>query len=234
MEINLYYSLYNEKHPERKQELEKCLDLNMQAGFDKIFLFGEKNDMEYLNILTEKYLAHGDNRMHLVQIPMRAEFQHFFKKGDEYPNAINVCCNADIFFLPETVEQLKSLPWNDKLAVCLSRWDVASFNDDGSVKVANHLNRQDSQDCYVHYGKCRARGFFNIGFPGCDGRMCFEYKNSKYTVFNPSRDIKIYHLHLSKVINYREGGNPNGPVHGSQIVPPPYHFVNSCGINEII
>lgn len=231
--MNLHYSLYNEKHPERKQELEKCFELNIRAGFDRVFLFGEKNDMEYLNGLIEKHASSTDTKIHVVQIPMRAEFQHFFKKGDEYPDSINVCCNADIFFLPETVNQLKGITWTDKLAVCLSRWDVASFNPDGSIKVAHHLNRHDSQDVYAWFGKCTARGFFNIGYAGCDNRCCFEFKNAKYRVVNPSVDVKIYHLHLVKVINYREGGNPDGPVKGEQIVPPPYHFVQPCRLIDV-
>lgn len=229
MKINLYYSLYYETNPERRKELEKCFEMNLRAGFDNITLLYEDRDKEYLHTLCQ---AHEGYRcgIYLQSIPNRASFQDFFKYGFE-ENAINACCNADIFFTSEELDKIKTLPWNPKIVLCLSRWDVATLTPQGNVDVSHHLSRNDSADSWFWLGECRVKdGDLKIGYCGSDNGIAFRFQEAGYRTFNCSNDLKTYHYHLCKINNYRTA---DGEVKAEQTYPPPYAFHEPCNLSNV-
>lgn len=142
---------------------------------------------------------------------------------------VHIVCNADImasdswlsapsffarfFFVREG--------HNFKICYALSRWDYVDQN------TATHFNRPDSQDAWVFFGapKHFVGADFRFGIPGCDNKIAYLLKENGYDVWNPSLDMKAIHLHQVQSRTYIEQKIP--------AVPPPYHLVVPCTIQDV-
>lgn len=231
MNIYLYISAYNEQNLARRKELIECFSRNTEAGFKIIHVLSEGHDC--LLDHARKFGACNPIQT-LFRYPVigRPTVQQYIDMANlieaDDPDSLHIIANSDIFFIPETLEQLRSLPWDQKLFVALSRYDVTS----GGAHVL--LDRWDSQDTFVWRGECNVRDAdCPLGFAGSDNSLCWKFKAAGYKVVNPSRDIKTMHLHLVQVNNYREGGNNRNAVKADHICPEPYHLVTPCKISEI-
>ncbi|HEY5267662.1 MAG TPA: class I SAM-dependent methyltransferase [Candidatus Saccharimonadales bacterium] len=125
-------------------------------------------------------------------------FNFMFEKINRLagPNDISIICNSDIFFDQTIVLAAKI---NDKEVYALSRWNW--INPTTSKLFDNNCN----QDAWIVKGKIEnVNGGFQMGKPKCDGRIAFELQAAGYKVSNPSRSIKAFHIHNSKVRNYTE------------------------------
>lgn len=152
----------------------------------------------------------------------RPTFNELFQLCE--PDAINVIANSDIYFLNHEVDLIRyafTRPGcgpeeRPHLCLALSRWDVMP---DGSVV---HHDHRDSQDLWIFYGKPQGiDASFTMGNPGCDNALAWLIKQAGYTVLNPSKTIRTYHLHNVPWRSYGEGrGMPK--MHRIQ---PPYEMV---------
>jgi hypothetical protein len=136
----------------------------------------------------------------------KPKYDLFFQKINEItgPEDINIICNSDIYF-DNTIELANKI--QHKQVYALSRWDVIH-----PWKIV-HFDRQDSQDTWVVRGRVDGVfGDFTLGIRGCDNRIAYEFNKAGYTVSNPSKSIKSYHLHKSNIRNYIM----------SDVVPQPY------------
>ena len=131
------------------------------------------------------------------------------------PRMLNVITNADIYF-----EELPIHPFSPSEVFALSRWDV---RPDGQAYLWDH---GDSQDTYVIYGGPHyIRADFPQGVAGCDNRLLHVLRTAGYTVTNPSKTIKTYHLHNVAWRSYLV--DPNGKARGQdkiERIPGPYAF----------
>lgn len=139
------------------------------------------------------------------------------------PGYVNVICNSDIFIPEETCALLESMEFDPRQMKCfaLSRWDVLP---NGDAKLWDH---RDSQDVWIiSGGPWLVDAPYPMGVAGCDNALVHALQLAGFTVTNPSKTIKTYHLHN---VNYRSylvdhSGIARG---GDKIerVPPPYAFV---------
>lgn len=101
---------------------------------------------------------------------------------------INSDCHID-----DTIIHLTDLQADE--AYALSRWDI---QDKGAPVL---FDREDSQDAWAvkvpiaNIEDCD----FTLGTPGVDNAFAERLQRAGYKVTNPSKTIKVYHLHLSGV-----------------------------------
>lgn len=137
---------------------------------------------------------------------------------------INIIANSDIYTSSHAVSAITGFysdPANAKVCMALSRWDVGP---DG-VTAIHHAHR-DSQDAWVYLGKppnalIEVALHVPMGIPGCDNRLCRLFADHGYTVINPSRTVRTFHLHNS---GYRTYGTGRGGAKAER-VPPPYLLI---------
>lgn len=141
--------------------------------------------------------------------PDERNFEKLFDLAQQ--DKINIIANGDIFF-DDRSQLSKLLDIPSGVCYALSRWDTKGGGD--------LFDRSDGQDVWIFRGRMNLlQGFANysMGIPGCDNRLGWELEHSGYTVKNPSKTIKAWHLHDSEYRTYS----------GLPAVPPPYAHVSS-------
>lgn len=220
MKTYLFTTYHEDKVAARNEELLKCLEINLKK-FDHVYLFGE-----------QPFKAIGWNNAEWIAKEGRPTFTDFFEciKTINDPNGLFIMANADIFFTQLFLHQLKDIyKKSDDFFCSLSRWDIFKFEDEHRFEAIPFL-RNDSSDCWTIKGMPRiTKADYKIGIPGVDNKIPLEANNAGYRVVNPSRDMKIYHLHTSQVRNY---ALPNGEVTERYL--PPYMRVEPCYLNDIL
>ena len=150
----------------------------------------------------------------------RPTFSELFAACD--PEGVNVIANSDIYFSTESLERIVGFyrdPANHRTCMALSRWEVQDHAQRESATLWDH---RDSQDVWIFRGKPDVPGAdFTLGIPGCDNRIAKVILDAGYTVINPSRTIKSYHLHTS---GYRTYGTGRGGTK-RDVIPGPYHRI---------
>ena len=171
----------------------------------KLFFFSET-----------KNVKHIDKKIEYVIKNTRPTYRDFFEYFNlNYPNEIVLLSNLDIFF-DETISEVKNINL-DSNVLALTRYD---FKNNQWVLFNENNVAQASQDTWVFKTPLRLESLdcnFNLGVPGCDNRIAYEFYKSGYNVINNSLKIKTYHKHDS---NYRIW-----EVKKISPVPPPYLYV---------
>jgi hypothetical protein len=146
----------------------------------------------------------------------RPTFQYLFDLCD--PDCVNIIANSDIYFAKPDLLSIATYYHDESThgtCMALSRWDIT----DRGPELWDH---KDSQDVWVFYGRPVILGAdFNLGIPGCDNRIAKVIEEAGYTVINPSKTIRSYHLHAS---GFRTYGTGRGGAKMERI-PGPYKFI---------
>ena len=141
---------------------------------------------------------------------------------------LNIIANSDIYLTTHTlaiIEAWYAKGGRDRYCMALSRWDVL-----GEGELRHHAHR-DSQDTWIILGKpskalIHAASAIPMGVPGSDNRLCAIFVEQGYTLINPSKTVRTYHVHTS---GYRTYGTGRGGTK-RDTVPGPYHFVNPTAL----
>jgi hypothetical protein len=206
MRVYLYTNWYKAKAVERNTENETCLRINLENPIiDKIYLLCD-DDKDFP--VHKKIIGIRGSR---------ATYNSFFKVMNESKPDISIMANSDIYF-DKTLDYLKFLKEADCYA--LTRWDVVDGN-------SIFFNRQDSQDVWIFKGVVKVNAPFESGRLGCDNRIAYELKQTGYMVTNPSKTIKVYHLHS-------EARAENENHDKSKTIPPPYEYVLPAELRPFI
>lgn len=132
------------------------------------------------------------------------------------PDALNIIANSDVYFHEPIIHHPK-----EGHVWALSRWDV---DTEGRAKLWDH---RDSQDAWIIYGEAKPiEADFPMGVAGCDNRLARVLQDAGYTVTNPSKTIRAYHLHNVAYRSYLV--DPSGRARGGdkiERVPGPYAFI---------
>lgn len=162
---------------DRQHEIDLCLEKNREV-FDRVIL-----------------------------VPGRPTIGDLFAHSQEYPNDINCFCNSDIYFTPESIQQIQRIAGNECYA--LTRWDI-----EGSK--FKFFNRVDSQDAWIFRGPIKklVKQDFPLGFWGTDNRLAYELQKVGYRISNPSLSIVTVHVHENEERNHTRTEK--------NTVPPPY------------
>lgn len=133
----------------------------------------------------------------LLVTPGKPHYSDFFKKINELsgPDDVNIFSNSDIF-LDESIALVEQ-HIKHKQFFALSRYDWIS------PTRSVFFDRPDSQDTWIVRGKIEnVWGDFPLGIRGSDNRLTHEFAKAGYTVTNPSKSLKSYHVHNSQVRTY--------------------------------
>lgn len=202
MRVCLFTNWYKAKDVERNTENETCLRINLENS-----------------IIHKVYLLCEDGRDFPVHEKIigirgsRATYNSFFKAMNESNPDVSIIANSDIYF-DETLGYLNFFKKGNCYA--LTRWDVVDGN-------SAFFDRQDSQDVWIFKGTVEVNAPFESGRLGCDNRIAYELKQAGYVVTNPSRTIKVHHLH-SEVRTENENHDKR------ETIPPPYEYVTPTEI----
>lgn len=131
-----------------------------------------------------------------IRHPNERNFRKLFDLAQE--DKINIIANGDIFFDDRSqLQQVLEIPCG--VCYALSRWEL---DGDGEL-----FDRADSQDVWIFRGKINLlSGFanFSMGTACCDNRLAWELEQSGYSVLNPSKTIKTWHLHQTAHRTYSD------------------------------
>jgi len=215
--INVFYNYYDVKNKDRKKELKYCLDmlLSNKKISNLYILCSNKLDIEQNNVTKIDFNFE------------QPSFKDYFNIINFYSSdeSINILLNSDCFVDEKNIDLIsKNIKENE--VYCLSRWDIVSNKDFKST----HYDIECSQDAWIKIGKFsnRIEGNYKMGVPGCDNAIAYEFQKIGYKISNPSKDIKIYHYHLSDVRTYGVSHDDKE----SHRIRRPYVFVQSSKLDE--
>lgn len=225
-QIYLITNFYVDSNAERQSELEYCVERNADA-FDKIILLVEDEQKKYAADFVQK--INYRKNIHIRVQHGRPTFNDYFRVADEYSGQINCIANTDIFYYREDIDKLKALDWENKLALCLSRWEINSI--EGGALHVTQLVREDTSDSWIYTGKKPfEEANIQMGVAGVDNLIATRFNQKGYRVFNPSNEIKSYHYHLTNIRHYTDR---LGNVEKRYEVSADYKRTPPCNISEI-
>lgn len=184
IKIHIILSLYNINNNKRRSEIKKCFkSILNNKNFTSITVINQKSNIN-IPIL---------NTINCINTTSRPLFSDLFDyTRDGY---INVITNSDILF-DNTIDKIRHI--NDKTIFSLTRREI-----DGKLYRQNIGNSQDVwvvKNSVPNYIIDQLK--FPIGIPGCDSKINWIFQSNGYYVANPSKSIRLYHLHSSEVRSY--------------------------------
>lgn len=203
MPINLYYSYYKSKFPERHAEIDFCFEAcKNDPNITKMYVFDETGAVT----LTDKIIP--------IEVHKRLTYRNYFDfiNAKTGPDDVNIIMNTDCCFDQSTSHLLNRILPEE--AWCLSRWDVKSL--DPFVSIPFDWN-PFSQDAWVFRGKVRdiPNSNWTLGVQGCDSRISHEISCAGYITRNPMKSVKLHHVHMSEKRSYNILDNGDGRLHGA-------------------
>ncbi len=227
--INLFVNLYIDKNTDRQSELCFVLKTNVENIFiKKVYAIVSDSDVASFYSTYLKQVGAECDKLVFIELANRPTFNDYFALTDDKTvegydkNSISIIANGDIYF-DETLNWLPDVDWSEKKCFALTRWDILP---DGGSKF---LNLIDSQDAWIFQGPiAQMEGAdFSLGTAGCDNSIAYRIRKSGYNLYNPSHDIKSYHLHNVPVLNYTDAnGQPK------QTVSSPYILLRPCTLHQ--
>jgi hypothetical protein len=208
--VNLFTSYFKSDNENRQDELDFCLNKNIENEFiDKIYLLSETEDVEFNNSKVE-VIPHN-----------RPSFKDFFEIINQKTSTtdINILSNSDIFFDNSLKFTEKILKTNVLLS--LLRWEFG-------VVPKIEIMRSDCQDTWIWIGKMKELNYsdFYLGKLGCDNRIAWEFQNVGYHLLNPCTIIKTYHYHTSNIRTYEQTiVGQQSHDKNKDVIKPPYQYV---------
>lgn len=201
MNANLYINYYVDERPERQHELDACLIANLENhDLDRVTIVLQAQHQEHLAKTLENSKAHVSKKVFLNLNEERPTYNYYFNLTAQYPEDINVIANTDIVIGVNALARLKRWNWRN-YCLALTRWDYLdnTMNEHNS----RFYGKPDSQDIWMVKGgfKDIPEANFRLGVMGCDNKIAYllsEY----YNVINPSKNIRIFHFHLTGKRNY--------------------------------
>ena len=211
--IHLYTTYYHENNQDRKNELEYCIEENLNnESIDSITILNQDGDLSKFK----------SNKLVVLDVESRPTFKNFIdciNKKYKNENEINIIANTDIFF----DINLRVITYIDLTNKCfaLSRWEKVEYG----YKL---YNRKDSQDVWIFKGKIPSslNCDYPVGVARCDNRFLYDLTNTGYIVKNPSFSIKAYHMHKNHMEReYKEEDNYY-KIKGPYIYIRPHNLLN--------
>ena len=206
----LLVGFYVDPHADRMHEFLTCIERNAaNRAIDAVHVFVEQ-DVAVSELLAS-YPRLAAPKIRLVPFGRRVTYHALIDYANrELPGHRVVIANADIFF-DHTLGRLEEYDLAGSF-LCLSRCDI---HGDGSWSL---FDFEASQDAWIF--ESPAPGIecdFSLGLLGCDNRVAWQAQHAGLSVSNPSRSIRAFHLHLTRVRRYTPEQRLHGPTLG---VPP--------------
>lgn len=198
--INLFVNYYKTVNDERQQEIDKCLQNNLENDLiDRVIVFGEAK------------IPFVSNKLYEASTVTRPTYQDFFNETKLYgEDDINIISNSDIYF-NDTIKAV--LPMCKDVCYALTRTEVRNGNLVHFSDVHLGCPAHFSQDTWIFKGHVLIEGCdkviaqnvinhsyeeipFTLGVPGCDNVIASKI-GMKYRLKNPNTIVQCVHLHAN-------------------------------------
>lgn len=184
-EVHLYVTnLYPENTPQiRINELMECHRQNCaNPSITKIFNYGN--------------LPYEHPKVENISIEKRATYQFMFDEANKRNADYVIISNSDLYFD-------KTINWIDKVDLTGVMLALCRYNfRRGRAEIEAY---SWSQGTWIFKGPINLKDCdYEIGLPGCENRLAYEAVEQGYSVKNPAKDIKCYHLHDSDFRTYTQ------------------------------
>lgn len=205
--INLFIPWYYEANEIRAEELMFCLRQNIDNPLiDHIYLISET---------TIQPIEH--EKVTFIVKNHRATYKDMFNIANEVNGIddISLISNTDIYFHPSLNLLHEYLLQN----VCF-----AIFRHEKGKK---YKYQNCTQDVWIFKGEINQNIYsdFCLGIPGCDNRIAFEIERAGYRLYSPSREIIVFHHHISNIRHYVMWETHGVQEYLKQRIPPPHRFL---------
>lgn len=207
MSIHVIYNYCTSSHPQRQQEYDLCVLKNAQnPHVSTCHVFVENNDKEALNRVTSQLDALVQRKIRQVPIERQMLYSDAFRyANDNLQGEVVVIQNADIYIeddktAGETAEKMTNLR---NVALALTRHEHDKCNHvrpqcNCPFMQSRYIGSHDSiwfvapvDDAVV------ARVQHKQNMWGAENNVIVALESSGMTVKNPSRDVRVYHVHKS-------------------------------------
>tara|TARA_R110000824_G_scaffold42251_2_gene124678 strand:- start:55 stop:897 length:843 start_codon:yes stop_codon:yes gene_type:complete len=208
---------FRARNLKRRKEILKSIKLNCEVSQIKRVIVFVDPEVGFPISLRDFLSNENYNKIEIRHTPLghRSTYSDFFSYANK--NLVGENCiisNNDIAF-DESLDEINKAE-EFKLGghfICLTRWELMP---DNSLKFKEPAwVRKNSQDAWIFKSpapkKMIKKGEFYLGRPGCDGMIAYLATISGLKVFNPSKLIKIKHLHLSNHRTYSRKHRLGGP-----------------------
>lgn len=203
--INIISTFYISKYSShlddaRSIELTQSLENNLNSGFvEKIHLFvDDKEAFDKLNNLSI-----NTDKIVVIEVGKKPKYNDFFRYIiDNLKNKICMIINADIFLLECDLNLIEKIKEN-KIMYALTRYE----HDMSHPLITNYNGSHDSyifDSSFIDENIINSHTDFYQNYTGIETHIIKTFCDSGFTVFNPCRQIKIVHLHMSTLRNHGE------------------------------
>lgn len=199
--VTLYINYYTSILPRRQKELDECLQRNDSSPqISRIIALTNETVFPKTTKVT---WIRGDYSKNKYNRPTLQDYFNAVNQHVSSPYEISIVANADLFF-NETLDPILDYNFYDT-CFALTRWEHET-----PIRMGKSNN---SQDAWVFQGHIRPLGWgtanYSLGIFGCDNRLAWELKTAGYHVINPCLDVKVMHIHGSRIRN--NGSDVGGP-----------------------
>ena len=199
--IILIQEFFIPKDKERLEELEKCLQFNIENDLiDEIHLFMETEfTNECLNNPKIKKIIFGE----------RLTFKKAFDYGNQFDeNIIKIVSNNDISFEKESLQKIKKINLTN-CCLALTRYNIKTYEPFtyqfmySSLRLKEIKYMSCTQDSWI-FTKVKTNDDmqFFFGINKCDNYIAYLLNKENINVINNSLTIKTFHHHLSNLRYY--------------------------------
>lgn len=186
--FHLLITLYDEKNPERINELLFCLEHNIKnVSIDQIHILYEMKDGSFEEHLT-------NSKINLTKINYRPSFNDLIDYGNKIGGNI-ILANSDVIFT-DSLDTLTEEHIEDRL-FAITRKNIIDITDN-KCKCDDMYN-YGSQDAWIYRAPFDIDMYAKIGTFTSDSFLnaeCFQKSNKQ--IFNISADIDILHYQNGK------------------------------------
>lgn len=201
MKINLIINYFVHQNSVRQEEINFSLKKNLSnTKIDNYLLIVSDNDYEKL-----KNVVNNDIRVKYVIDNNRPTYNDYFKYiNKEFGGLenLNILSNVDIIFTKNSITEIFKNVKEKNTCLALTRYEIQDINNIEEKSI--FCGREDSQDCWIFKGDIKEikEANYTMGVSGCDNSIAFLLEKNGYSVKNPSKTVKTYHLHKSGVRSY--------------------------------
>jgi len=212
--INLFINYYTISNEERQEELDYCVQKNIDnILIDNIYIFLDKR-------IKIPFISSKIKLINLER-PTYADIINYINSKKDFRDSYNIISNTDLYF-DRTLLLLDRIDMKNTCVV-LNRWNV---NPDGSSKF---LETKGSQDVWIFKGKIKQDlsdiSNFYLGKRCCDNVFLNNLYLVDYRSISPSYDIKAFHLHNVDFRTWQWGIDE---------IPGKHMYINLCHIEDVL
>ena len=227
--FHIVLQIWKQTEPERLKELQMALYKNaINPYIHNIHISTDSEGaLDILNMIPSNYLP----KIKFFSVNGRLTYKNALEYISRLSaNDFAAIINTDIYF-DNTIRAL----WNaaiDNTCLALLRYETSLNAPDADAKLSNGDKCNCSQDAWIfkvkdvlkdRYTNPNWSNYdFTLGELGCDNTIITELLNNGWSVCNPCKTIKIYHLHNSNIRTYK---HKNRITHGVYTFIMPSHIL---------